>query len=194
MLLLGAAGFLYYRRAATLASRGAPVERWRRLVFGLGLLLAFTAVASPIHAFGEEQFFAAHMTQHILLGDLAPLCMVAGLTGPILRPVLALPVVMRLRFLTLPYVAFPIWAANLLLWHLPVAYQGEEGNTPTVTRRLVQITVSVEILDQHAGKPLWQRSGLLLEGDYPPGREIEGRTKALDKLITNIVEGAQSQW
>jgi hypothetical protein len=77
---------------------------------------------------------------------------------------------------------------------LPVAYQGEEGNTPTVTRRLVQITVSVEILDQHAGKPLWQRSGLLLEGDYPPGREIEGRTKALDKLITNIVEGAQSQW
>ena len=77
---------------------------------------------------------------------------------------------------------------------LPVAYQGQEGNTPTVTRRLVQITVSVEILDQHAGKPLWQRSGLQLEGDYPPGREIEGRTKALDKLITNIVEGAQSQW
>lgn len=77
---------------------------------------------------------------------------------------------------------------------LPVAYQGQEGNTPTVTRRLVQITVSVEILDQHAGKPLWQRSGLLLEGDYPPGREVEGRTKALDKLVTNIVEGAQSQW
>ena len=25
---------------------------------------------------------------------------------------------------------------------LPVAYQGQEGNTPTVTRRLVQITVS----------------------------------------------------
>jgi hypothetical protein len=77
---------------------------------------------------------------------------------------------------------------------LPVAYQGQEGNTPTVTRRLVQITVSVEILDQHAGKPLWQRSGLMLEGDYPPGREVEGRTKALDKLVTNIVEGAQSQW
>ena len=77
---------------------------------------------------------------------------------------------------------------------LPVAYQGQEGNTPTVTRRLVQITVSVEILDQHAGKPLWQRSGLQLEGVYPPGREIDGRTKALDKLITNIVEGAQSQW
>jgi cytochrome c oxidase assembly factor CtaG len=123
MLLLGAAGFLYYRRAATLAARGSPVELWRRLVFGLGLGLAFLAVASPIHAFGEEQFFSAHMLQHIMLGDLAPLCMVAGLTGPLLRPVLALPAVMRLRFLTLPYVAFPIWAVNLLLWHLPVAYQ-----------------------------------------------------------------------
>ena len=64
----------------------------------------------------------------------------------------------------------------------------------TVTRRLVQITVSVEILDQKAGKPLWQRSGLLLEGDYEPGQEAQGKEKALDKLVTNIVEGAQSQW
>ena len=123
-LLIAASGFLYYRRAATLANRGTPVELWRRLVFGLGLILAFLAVASPIHALGEQQFFFVHMIQHILLGDLAPLCFVAGLTGPLLRPVLALPAVMRLRFLTLPYVAFPIWAANLLLWHLPVAYQG----------------------------------------------------------------------
>jgi hypothetical protein len=77
---------------------------------------------------------------------------------------------------------------------LPVAYTGNEGEDPTVTRRLVQITVSVEILDQHAGKPLWERSGLLLEGDYAPGQEADGRSKALDKLVTNIVEGAQSQW
>src|SRR5262245_66569119 len=98
MLLLGAAGFLYYRRAATLAARGTPVELWRRLVFGLGLALAFLAVASPIHELGEEQFFFAHMIQHILLGDLAPLCFVAGLTGPILRTVLALSEVIRLRF------------------------------------------------------------------------------------------------
>ncbi|MGH2709246.1 MAG: hypothetical protein ACRDJK_13275 [Actinomycetota bacterium] len=41
---------------------------------------------------------------------------------------------------------------------------------------------------------LWQRSGLLLEGDYQTGRETEGRERALEKLVTNIVEGAQSQW
>lgn len=77
---------------------------------------------------------------------------------------------------------------------VPVAYTGDEDNRVTVTRRLVQITVSVEILDQRAGKPLWQRNGLLLEGDYEPGQEAVGRERALEKLVTNIVEGAQSQW
>jgi hypothetical protein len=79
---------------------------------------------------------------------------------------------------------------------LPVAYTGEEQNEGrvTVTRRQLQISVSVEILNQDGGKPLWQRSGLLLKGDYNPGEEAEGRRKALDELVTNIVEGAQSQW
>jgi hypothetical protein len=78
---------------------------------------------------------------------------------------------------------------------LPVAYQGNsQNNQVTVSRRLVQITVSVEIMDQRRGKSLWSRSGLLLEGDYAPGQERDGREKALDKLVTNIVEGAQSQW
>lgn len=77
---------------------------------------------------------------------------------------------------------------------LPVAYQGEEGREVTVTRRQVQITVNVEILDQKQGKPLWQRSGLVVQGDYQSGGEAEGREKALDDLVVNIVEGAQSQW
>jgi hypothetical protein len=77
---------------------------------------------------------------------------------------------------------------------LPVAYTGDEANQVTVTRRLVQITVSVEILDQRQNKTLWQRNGLLLEGDYEPGQEVQGRERALEKLVTNIVEGAQSQW
>ncbi len=79
---------------------------------------------------------------------------------------------------------------------LPVAYTGDDEGVGEVrvTRRLVQISVSVEILDRNAEKPLWQRSGLLLEGDYDPGQETQGRERALEKLVTNIVEGAQSQW
>lgn len=77
---------------------------------------------------------------------------------------------------------------------LPVQYTGGEDRTVNVTRRLVQITVSVEILDQKQGKPIWERSGLVVEGDYDTGQERQGRERALDKLVTNIVEGAQSQW
>jgi hypothetical protein len=76
---------------------------------------------------------------------------------------------------------------------LPVAYTGDSSQV-TVTRREVQITVSVEILDQKQGKPLWQRSGLVLKGDYESGNELQGRAKALEDLVVNIVEGAQSQW
>jgi TolB-like protein len=76
---------------------------------------------------------------------------------------------------------------------LPVAYTGAD-TVVTVTRREVQITVSVEILDQRQGKPLWQRNGLTLRGSYESGNELEGREKALDDLVVNIVEGAQSQW
>jgi hypothetical protein len=77
---------------------------------------------------------------------------------------------------------------------LPVAYTGGDSSQVTVTRRQVQITVSVEILDQKQGKPLWERNGLVVQGDYESGQEAEGRRRALDDLVVNIVEGAQSQW
>ena len=63
------------------------------------------------------------MVQHVLLGDLAPLAFVAALTGPLLRPVLALPVIGKLRVLAHPLVALPIWAVNLYIWHLPALYE-----------------------------------------------------------------------
>ena len=77
---------------------------------------------------------------------------------------------------------------------LPVAYTGGDSSRVTVTRREVQITVSVEILDQKQGKTLWQRNGLVVKGDYDSGQEADGRRKALDDLVINIVDGAQSQW
>lgn len=81
---------------------------------------------------------------------------------------------------------------------VPIAYTGNQSNTGVnVTRRLVQLTVSVEIVSQATNRTIWQRSGLTVEGDYEPGRnetERDGRRKALERLTTNIVEGAQSQW
>jgi putative membrane protein len=117
------ASLLYARRARTLAARGMPVVWWRQFLFWTGIALVVAALNSPIDRLGEEDFFMVHMLQHVLIGDLAPLCFVAGLTGPILRPVLALRPVDRLRNLTHPLVALPLWAFNLCIWHVPFLYQ-----------------------------------------------------------------------
>lgn len=77
---------------------------------------------------------------------------------------------------------------------LPVAFQGTQGNQVDVTKRLVRLTVSVEIYDQQTERVLWERSSLSLEGDYDTGQEQAGIDKALERLVTDIVDGAQSQW
>jgi cytochrome c oxidase assembly factor CtaG len=124
------ASLAYLRRTRTLSRRGQPVAAWRRFLFWLGIGLVIVALNSPVDELGEEHFFFVHMFQHVLLGDLAPLCFVAGLTGPVLRPVLALRPVERLRFLTHPLVALPIWAVDLYVWHVPYLYEAALHHTP----------------------------------------------------------------
>jgi cytochrome c oxidase assembly factor CtaG len=114
---------LYAKRARTLSRKGTPVAWWRPLLFGLGVALVAVALVSPVAALGEEESFAFHMVQHLLLGDLGPLCIVAGLTGPLLRPLLSVRAVRALRFLAHPLVALPLWTFNLVVWHLPFFWE-----------------------------------------------------------------------
>ncbi|MDX6437826.1 MAG: putative rane protein [Gaiellaceae bacterium] len=113
----------YGMRARTLRRRATPMAGYRVFLFTLGIALLLLAFASPIAAIGEEELFSFHMVQHILIGDLAPLCLLAGLSGPMLRPLLAFRPVERLRVLANPVVALPIWAANLYVWHVPFLYE-----------------------------------------------------------------------
>jgi cytochrome c oxidase assembly factor CtaG len=121
---------LYYRRTRTLAQRGQPVSIWRRVSFWTSIFLVLLALNSPIDTLGEEHFFFIHMLQHVILGDLAPLCFVAGLTGPILRPVLAIGFVEKLRILAHPLVALPVWGFNLYVWHIPFLYDAALHHAP----------------------------------------------------------------
>jgi putative membrane protein len=120
-VLVALLGFLYARRTRRLGGR---VPAARQASFYTGLVLLLVALGLPY----ESRLFSMHMLQHVLLGDLAPLAIVAGLTGPILRPVLALPVVERLQALAHPLIALPLWAANLVLWHLPPLYEAALDN------------------------------------------------------------------
>ena len=119
---------LYGRRAWTLEQEGRPVPRWRIWLFASGIVLALLSFTSPLDAVGEESSMAVHMAQHLIVGDIVPLLILFGLTRPLLRPLLALPVIGDLRFLVLPGVALPLWALNLGLWHLPGAYGAALSN------------------------------------------------------------------
>jgi cytochrome c oxidase assembly factor CtaG len=113
----------YAVRARDLAARGRYVAPLRQCSFYLGVAVLAFAVTSPIDTEGEHRLFWAHMLQHLLLGDIAPLLLVLGVTGPLLRPLLAVHSLQRLRAVAHPLVALPLWACNLYVWHLPVLYQ-----------------------------------------------------------------------
>jgi putative membrane protein len=123
--LLLAAG-LYAKRSSTLAAKGRPLPLWRQVCFAAGLLTIFAAIASPIDYIAEE-LVIAHMVEHLLIGDIASLLLVLGLTGPLLQPILAIKLFDRLKVLAHPLVAFPLWAANMFFWHIPVMYDAAYG-------------------------------------------------------------------
>ena len=119
----------YVIRARTLVDRGTPVPVWRQLSFAAGLLLIVVALVSPISHLGSE-LLVAHMAQHLVIGDLAALLIVLGVTGPLLQPLLAIRGLGWLHTLFNPVVALPLWILSLCLWHVPALYQGALTSEP----------------------------------------------------------------
>jgi putative membrane protein len=78
------------------------------LLLGIGVALLVVAVFSPLASWGAHRSFAAHMTQHLLLGDLAPI---------------ALAIAVAERVSVRPALAVGAWAGNLVAWHVPAVYE-----------------------------------------------------------------------
>jgi putative membrane protein len=112
----------YTFRAQALAAQGRSVPAWRVACFAAGIVLIAAGLISPLAHMGEE-LLLAHMAQHLLVGDIAALLIVLGLTGPLLQPLLAIKAIDRLRVLTHPLIALPLWALSLYVWHIPALYQ-----------------------------------------------------------------------
>ncbi len=122
--LLATAAYLtlFGKRAGTLAREGRPVASWRVASFVVGALTVCLVQLPPFDSLADEVLLA-HMIQHIIIGDLASLLMVFGLTGPVLAPLLHFRVTRPLRRLASPIPALLLWAINLYIWHTPLLYQ-----------------------------------------------------------------------
>lgn len=118
---LALVALLYARRTRTLGHGSHAVPRWRQACFYAGFLLIAASLTSLDKA--SEQLLYMHMVEHLLVGDVAALLIVLGLTGPLLAPILKVRVFDRLRVLTHPLIAFPLWTLDIYVWHAPALYQ-----------------------------------------------------------------------
>ena len=128
------AALLFLQAVVRLRRRGRPdLAGWDRIVlFGAGLGITLFALIGPLDNLADEKLLSAHMTQHVLIGDLGPALMVTALRGPLLvffLPAAILAPLARnkgvrtvLGTLLKPRVAFSLWAANLAIWHVPYLY------------------------------------------------------------------------
>jgi putative membrane protein len=125
LALIGLATALYVPRWVRVrrsdGPRAAPIVRLAS--FASAMLTLVAALVSPIDRLGE-QAFAMHMTQHILLLDIAPILLIASLTKVILRPVTR-----RLQRLEQaagplghPAAAVVLYVAVMWAWHVPSLY------------------------------------------------------------------------
>lgn len=76
---------------------------------------------------------------------------------------------------------------------VPVAFSANP-NQATSARRRLRVQVDIEIVDQVTGKTLWSRNGISADGEYAEGSEAQGRKQAIERIVNDVIEGAQSQW
>jgi putative membrane protein len=124
--------FVYVRRfRAARREEGGRGAGWpQALAFGAGVLALLLAVASPIDALGEDYLFSAHMVQHVLLGDIAPVLLLLSLSRVIMRPATRrlASVERRLGAFASPWTGLALWLSLMYFWHVPALYDAALEN------------------------------------------------------------------
>jgi cytochrome c oxidase assembly factor CtaG len=95
----------------------------RALLWAAGLACLVVALISPLDVLGE-QFASFHMIQHLLVADLAPICLTLGLTKWILRPATRRIHWIERKAGPFGHPAFGViaYVGAMWLWHVPTLY------------------------------------------------------------------------
>jgi len=76
---------------------------------------------------------------------------------------------------------------------IPAGFSASSGQATSARRRL-RVQLDIEIVDTVTGKTLWTRNGMSAEGEYSDQGEALGRKQAIERIVNDVIEGAQSQW
>jgi cytochrome c oxidase assembly factor CtaG len=162
LILTALAAALYAQAFVRLRTRAGPARAraWQPIAFGAGLAVSALAVL----VVPEDELLAAHMLQHLLLGDVGPLLLVLGLAGPLglfVVPRAALRVIGRglVRLLDSARAAVALWLATLAVWHVPALYDAAETHPA--------LHVAEHVCFATAGLLVWHQ---ILSGRLSAGR------------------------
>lgn len=111
-------------RAARREEGGRGAGPLQAVAFTAGVLALLAAVASPLDGLGEDYLFSAHMAQHVLLGDIAPVLLLLSLSRVIMRPATRRLMVVERKIgpFASPWTGLVLWLGLMYLWHVPALY------------------------------------------------------------------------
>lgn len=127
-ILLGLAllygGYVYVTGPGRRRFEGShPVTSGQFGLFTSGIAILFLALVSPLDRLGDQFWFSAHMTQHLLLTLAAPPLLLLGLPAWLFEPLREhRRLLAAARSLCNPYIAFLSFNVVFALWHLPALY------------------------------------------------------------------------
>jgi hypothetical protein len=73
---------------------------------------------------------------------------------------------------------------------------GDSRGNVQVLQHQVQITIEIQLINRRNNTILWESQTLTGRGEYQPASQTDqiGREQALNNLLQQIIDGAQSQW
>jgi putative membrane protein len=124
--------YVWRFRTARREAGGRGAGPLQAAAFAAALLALLAALVSPLDGLGENYLFSAHMLQHVLLGDVAPLFLLLALSRVIMRPATRrlVSVERALGPFAHPATGLFLWLVLMYLWHVPALYDAALEHPP----------------------------------------------------------------
>lgn len=137
-----------------------------RLISFTGACVLFGAALGPPIDSWAEQSATMHMVQHVILLDLVPILLFAGLTKAILRPLTRRTVGLEAKvgWLALPVFAVFAYVGLMYFWHFPFAYDAALKNSGIHSLEHVSLMIAGLLYWWHLISPVRIRTNLKATG------------------------------